>query len=261
MLPNLPRLLHVCNRAISHQYRCIFIHIPKTAGTSIEHKLGHIGEQDHRAIRHYQKLSGKLLAQSLSKRKFNGMGYNESDFLRGASREFVLRHLRFNHCQFSDIYRLVSNTVRQRATVSRRQFTEYFKFTFVRNPWARIYSWYRGVMRDEIMRRICGVPQACSFRDFMLNYSNFGLLPQLYWMQDVDGHIPLDYIGKFENLRSDFNFVLKTLGIEDTTIPWVLSGGKSDYHDHYDAELRDLVADRYTQEIALFGYQYEDKSS
>ena len=42
---------------ISHDYRCIFIHIPKCAGTSIEDALGHLdnhpgrGGQDHRSIR------------------------------------------------------------------------------------------------------------------------------------------------------------------------------------------------------------------
>ena len=42
---------------ISHKYKCIFIHIPKCAGTSIEQALGHFdeysgrGRQDHRTIR------------------------------------------------------------------------------------------------------------------------------------------------------------------------------------------------------------------
>ena len=42
---------------ISHKHKCIFIHIPKYAGTSIEQALGHFdnysgrGGQDHRSIR------------------------------------------------------------------------------------------------------------------------------------------------------------------------------------------------------------------
>ncbi len=43
---------------ISHIHKCIFIHIPRTAGTSIESALGHLdnykggrGRQDHRPIR------------------------------------------------------------------------------------------------------------------------------------------------------------------------------------------------------------------
>ena len=46
---------------ISHEHKCIFIHIPKCAGTSIESALGHlnnytgINRQDHRTIRMIEK--------------------------------------------------------------------------------------------------------------------------------------------------------------------------------------------------------------
>jgi hypothetical protein len=45
---------------ISHKYKCIFIHIPKCAGTSIEEALGHFDDytgvdaQDHRMIRYLE---------------------------------------------------------------------------------------------------------------------------------------------------------------------------------------------------------------
>lgn len=46
---------------MSYKYKCIFIHIPKSAGTSIEQTLGHFkqlkrGVQDHRTIREMEPM-------------------------------------------------------------------------------------------------------------------------------------------------------------------------------------------------------------
>lgn len=41
-------------RQYMHRHRCIFIHIPKNAGSSILSSLGHVGGRDHVEWRHYR---------------------------------------------------------------------------------------------------------------------------------------------------------------------------------------------------------------
>lgn len=42
------------------------------------------------------------------------------------------------------VYRRLKNVLRGKGwPASRRQYNTYFKFAFVRNPWARVVSWYR----------------------------------------------------------------------------------------------------------------------
>ena len=70
---------------ISHQYKCIFIHIPKTAGTSIEQKLGHFkeprrGVQDHRTITEIEPISLMDLTRTLYR-------LDLSPFIRGLKKK------------------------------------------------------------------------------------------------------------------------------------------------------------------------------
>jgi hypothetical protein len=86
-------------------------------------------------------------------------------------------------------------------------FKKYFKFTVVRNPWNRVYSWYRNVMRDEKH----GIPP-CEFSVFLKKYKdNWAIRPQTYWIKDFDGSIPLDHIVRFEKLNKGMKKVFKKL--------------------------------------------------
>lgn len=227
---------------ISHEYECIFIHIPKCAGTSIESALGHLdnykgrGEQDHRSIRMIEK--PYITPTSLSSTE--------------NVRELVLRGRHF--------YRKGINP-RNKLTVTKEQFDSYYKFTFVRNPWARAFSWYKNVIRDEIHQRDLGITAQTSFTEFLRQYAGKDLLkPQTHWLKSFDGSIPMDYVGRFENLTEDFETICKEMGIPPIELPHRIKGESSDYRTGYDGESAAIIADVYQEEIELFSYSFDSES-
>lgn len=220
---------------ISHKYKCIFIHIPKTAGTSIEKKLGLFvkakpGVQDHRTIREIEP--------------------------------FSLAHLG-RLCQQENLYlslKRIYNLLKGRRTVSREMYNAYFKFTFVRNPWSRVFSWYGDIMRNDVQRRRFGVPDNCLFKDFLNNHINkWFLRSQLFWIMNIKGENPMDFIGRFERLEKDFFHVCDVLGIEDKSLPIIhqlIVGVGQHYTQFYDDEMKENVAQKYKDEIALFKFEF-----
>ncbi len=227
---------------ISHHYRCIFIHIPKCAGTSIEQALGHWdgisgrGGQDHRPIRWIEPLTPDIWPAALRTAENR--------------RELVAR---FRH------YLAPLPNPRNKWRVTPLQYLQYFKFAVVRNPWARAYSWYRNVLRDARHQQTYGFSADISFADFLPRAVGRDMLrPQTYWLRNFRGHIPLNFIIRFENLHEDFAKACEHMGISPLPLPHALPDAqKQDYRTVYTRDLRELVANVYREEIALFGYTFE----
>lgn len=225
---------------ISYKYKCIFIYIPKCAGTSIEHKLGHLnkhsghGGQDHRSIRTVRRPYISL--NSFSSKK------NSKD---------ALRRIWYKH------FATMQNS-KNKHFVSKRQYKSYFKFTFVRNPWARAYSWYRGVMRDPVMLELSGLKNTIPFDEFLKLRAGKGLMrPQLYWIINCKGQIAMDFIGRFENLTEDFKQVCNILNIPNRSLPHKLKGNNTDYRNAYSKYSKKLIADIYKEDIDYFEYSFD----
>ncbi|MCA9835393.1 MAG: sulfotransferase family 2 domain-containing protein [Trueperaceae bacterium] len=214
---------------ISHHYKCVFIHIPKSAGTSIGTKLGIYASegknvQDHRTLKQVMPLGPGALA---------------------IYRKEIAR----------DHYIRFRAKLEGRPFLTREQYQNYFKFTFVRNPWARVHSWYRNVLNDANHLRDYQVPADASL-DWFIKNRLYTVQPQLEFIRDWDGTIPLDFIGRFENLHEDFSYVCQKLGISDYTLPERVRIGTPLYVPEYTEENIDIVAKAFREEIEHFDFKF-----
>jgi hypothetical protein len=72
----------------------------------------------------------------------------------------------------------------------------------------------------------------------------------------INTALPMDFMGKFENLQEDFNFVCDSLGINRQELPIKNKSNRKHYIEYYDDETRETVGAHYAEDIERFGYQF-----
>lgn len=232
---------------ISHQNRCIFIHIPKVAGTSI---ISVFADPDPVG----------LPTQAFP---FDPDGAGKFDPPPP-------------HLRAGDYVKY--------GLVTREQFDAYFKFAFVRNPWDRLVSEYKYRLhphRYDFKTFLFHHFPRPSWTD---RYCH--VLPQYDFLYDQDGRCLVDFVGRFENLQQDFDEVCRRLGIPPRPIPHdnpsqsILKRRRENglcdtvkafvsvltpksrrntflhYRDYYDDESRVFVGELYKMDIKEFGYEF-----
>ena len=140
---------------------------------------------------------------------------------------------------------------------------QYFKFTFVRNTWARVVSMYtyRSKQYTELhgadrytkaypdMARWLVEATPDNFKSY-LKIRPYSTGDQMQWVDDCD------FVGRVENLQSDFDFVCSKIGINCQELPRKNKTEHKHYTEYYDDETRELVATIHKEEIQRFGYVY-----
>lgn len=149
-------------------------------------------------------------------------------------------------------------------SVSKEKFDEYFKFTFVREPLDRLHSSYNyltsggGNEVDRLFGQILK-ESTKSFEDFVLNWltterlnSWVHFVPQHQYIYLKDGECGVDFIGKFENIDSDFNKLKEQINIE-VNLPHNNKNHLSK-DKKYKKEVIDKVRSLYSDDYRLFDY-------
>jgi sulfotransferase famil protein len=205
---------------ISHVYRCIFVHIPRTGGSSIEDIIWPDG-------------------RSTSDLWMGFAAPHRNKYQTGGLQHLTARHIR--------------------SEVGERIFQSYFKFTVVRNPWDKAVSQFAYMATRPDLRDFIGLPDGSDFPTYLCTIGHklhVQWAPQLDFILDADGTLLVDAVIRFETLTRDLPLLLKRLGVEvPQTLPHVNASKRlADHRGYYDAESKLLLSTYYEKDLAYFRY-------
>ncbi len=135
-------------------------------------------------------------------------------------------------------------------------FAGLFKFAFVRNPWdLLVSSWHfiRRTPNHKRHRRVMALPSFAHYVEYEIRRAS---LSQVGMLCSRDGRLLVDFVGRYESLETDFVFICHRIGV-DAALPRVNAGSRVDYHDLYTPALADRVGEAFAADIERFGYEFD----
>jgi len=205
---------------ISHHHRCIFVHIPKTGGTTVEDIIW----PDERST---------------------------NELWMGNTSKYC------NKYQTGGMQHLFSSHIRRE--VSEEVFYKYFKFSFVRNPWGRVVSQFHYMKERPDLRAFIGMSindPLIKYLELIQSRVHVQWDNQYKFIYSDKGELMVDFIGRFERFTEDVNKVLSILGIKGRSIPHRIKTDHKPYYEYYDDESIDIVRQLYKSDIMAFGYKF-----
>jgi hypothetical protein len=172
---------------INRSHNFIFIHVPKTAGTSVANYLA----------------------------QFTQVGDVE---LGGTDMGELVQHLYFKRFGL----RKHSTAVEVRNYFGSFGYSSFFRFAFVRNPYARAYSLYRylATWRTGPNNKAIAKLSFDQFlkSDYFTKHREDLTRPQVHWTHDPIRQEPaVDYIGRLEALDEAMSMILTIINRRPTT--------------------------------------------
>jgi len=219
---------------ISHTHRFIFFHVAKTGGLSVRD-----------ALQPYAEEPTKFKIKRPPKVKAG----EPNPF-------YTVWEAILVHAKASDAQRELPAAI----------FERYYKFAFVRNPWDWQVSMYHFILSEPTHIKYDLVNAFGSFErylDWVIETPNPYAKGATKFQKDLltaaDGQLLVDFVGRYETLASDFMQICQTLQIA-AQLPHINHTKHRDYRTYYTERTRQLVADHFATDIALFGYTFDGVS-
>jgi len=141
---------------------------------------------------------------------------------------------------------------------NRETYDKYFTFGFVRNPWDWQVSLYHYMLMDTQHFQHKLVSSFKSYEAYLDWRINEDCKPQYTFFSengDEDSPLTLDFVGRFENLSEDVEFLKTTLGVTGE-LPHFVKSNHAPYKDYYNDKTRKMIADAYHKDISYFNYEF-----
>lgn len=202
---------------ISHEYKFIYIHPPKTGGSSIEESLQHLCEFDHPKHQYMCDIHYHFDNRKGNKKRFD---------------EY------FKFCTVRNPWK--------------RMFSLY-KFYNRKREWTKesfrkfISSRFNGDKGPDVQTVIdfCSIVESPEkgCKDFKTTLSQ-------------DNKLAIDFFIRLENFQEDFDYVCEKIGVEKRKVPHSYKTKRANYKDFYDEDLTTIVGDKFKKDIDFFNYSF-----
>ena len=93
-------------------------------------------------------------------------------------------------------------------------------------------------------------------RSHFFHNRRYNFIPQIEWLTDPSGKILVDFIGKFENLETDFKYICKKININEVKLPHKNKTIRKNYREYYNENTKNIIADWYKKDIDYFKYKF-----
>ena len=206
---------------ISHRRKFVFVHVSKTGGQSVR-----------KALRPFALTTAQRLVQYVDTRtlRYDPFGINQAG----------------SH----------PNVAKLKSALGDEVFDSYYSFSFVRNLWSRLLSYYY-FMKIRPRSEKHEAAMTLDFNDFInTTIQDAPLRDQSSILLDADGKSLVNFIGRFETLATDFGHVCETLGC-GCTLPHKNKTKHGDFRTAYNQSSVDIVSRLYANDIKFFNYNFE----
>lgn len=213
---------------ISRGRSYVFVHIPKTGGTSLAAAL------ENRAMK--------------------------DDILIGDTPKALRRRPRLKKLTASGRLWKHSSLADVEGILTEREMTDFFVFTLVRNPWDRMVSYYHWLQTQAFdhpavcLARKLDFPSFLRAREIRASFANagYGTYVQSPWGKDC-----CDQFVRLEHIDEDLKLVEAHLGFTLTPLPHLNASERpGDFRAAYNNADAELVADLCAKDIARFRYAF-----
>lgn len=206
---------------ISHSHKFIFIHVYKTAGTSIRKQLA---------------------------------PYNHAN----PSSNIIHRLINPKENIYTNKYEQHISAAELKSKLPANIWSNYYKFSFVRNPWDWHVSLYMYMKRTkDVHAQGAIIDKISSFEEYVDWRVNKDVHLQKEYVYNMETNTPLvNYIGKLETIQQDFDKICKQVGLPQCTLSKENVSNQKDYRTYYTPTTQSVIAEVYKDDIDTFGYSF-----
>ncbi len=202
---------------LSIDRRFIFIHVPRTAGSSITRAL-----------------------------EVHALHVPRTPLRR------LLSHLPVPEDPRKAYLRIHDTAAWLRLKLPREVFQGYHKFAVVRNPFDNALSHYLFLKGNPAQARHREVSRL-TFAQYLEGKGRRNAMAQANWLTDRAGRLLVDEILRFESLDRDYAALARRLGI-DPDLPHINASRPAALDGHFGPRETALVRDLFDRDFDLFGY-------